>query len=155
RRPCAEPDPRAEETPPMAKDKTETRADMVEVPAAQLAAMQARLEALERAELLRQHAVNHHGNVIDRAWEQAKKDIDPPASVRTQELAARKWGTSQPRFRCRLDSTQEDGKPGPRLDELFPLDISAHSDVEAGQFYLMAMGVRSHSYRLVVEPVPA
>lgn len=136
----------------MAKDKPET----VEVPAALWERMQARLEALELAEQKRaEAAANPHALVLDSAWERWKAEAGRPASERSQDVANGRYGLAQPRFRVRLDSTAEDGKPGPRVGEHFALEISANSDLEAQARYLEIMGIKRHEYTLRTEPVAA
>lgn len=141
----------------MAKAKDNPAGETVEVPADLLRRMQERLEALERAEAARAEKADdlHPKQVYDEAWAKREQDISRPASERTQEIADRLFGTAEPRFLVRLDSTTEDGKPGPDIREHFPLKISGSSDLEAGARYLKVMGITKHDYRLVAEPVAA
>ncbi len=78
-----------------------------------------------------------------------------PANVRTQELADKTYGTTGQRFRVAMDSTTEDGKPGPSIGEHFPLDICAHSDLEASGRYQQIMGIRKTDYPIRAVPVAA
>lgn len=136
----------------MAKDREQT----VEVPVSTLDNLQARLASLEhQLQVEREVRANPPAQVIDDKYEAWKKEAGRPASERTQDVADRRFGTAAPRFRVRLDATGEDGKPGPKITEHFPLVISANSDDEAGARYLKIMGIRKHDYRLVAEPLPA
>jgi hypothetical protein len=75
--------------------------------------------------------------------------------VITQEIADEKYGLKGNRFTCKLDSTKEDGKPGPNVSEHFALTLSANSDLEAQSRYLEIMGIKKHDYKVVVEPAAA
>jgi hypothetical protein len=133
----------------MAKEKPET----VEVPVATLQAMQARLDALELREQVRAEAALRPTRVLDQAWEAEKAELSRPAKERTQDAADRRFGTAAPRFRCRLDSTGEGGKPGPRVAEHFELTVSAGDPLHAQARYLETMGITQHQYKVATEPV--
>lgn len=141
--------PRA--TQPRAPERAPAPAT-VEVPVALLEQLRQRLDVLEGRERLREEAQARRAPVIDEEWERQKAEISRPASVRTQEMADREYGTLAPRFRVSLDPTDENGKPV-NVAEHFPLEVSAHSDLEAQARYLKLMGIRKHDYRLVAEPV--
>lgn len=129
--------------------------EMVSVPAETLRQLQARLDALElaahRDAMARAELANPKAKVIlDQAWEEEKKELAKPAAVRTQEKADKLYGIEAPRFRVRLDSTTDDGKPGPNVSEWPEIVLSAHSDLEAKGRYTELCGIRKHDYRLVV-----
>ncbi|MES2342311.1 MAG: hypothetical protein V4597_11580 [Pseudomonadota bacterium] len=140
----------------MAKDN-EKRPDVVEVPAALWQQLQTRLETLEHAERIRQEAgaFGPAKVILDPAYEAWKMEAARPAQARSQDVADRRYGTAAPRFRCRLDSTAPDGKPGPAVGEHPELVVSAHSDLEAQARYLELAGIRKHDYRVVALPVAA
>ncbi len=123
--------------------------ETVTVPVSTLAALQARLDALEEA------ASQPRTLVLDAAWEAEKAALGRPANVRTQELADRTYGTTGQRFRVAMDSTTEDGKPGPSIGEHFPLEICAHSDLEAAGRYQKVMGILKSDYPIRAVPVAA
>lgn len=114
-----------------------------------------RLEALER--LARSHEEtlrNSRAAILDNAYEEWKRRTARSAAEKTQEIADQRYQGPQ-RFQVSLDSRTEDGKPGPKVAEHFPLTLRAHSDLEAQARYLEVMGIRKHDYRVVVEPLPA
>ena len=133
----------------------------VPVPVSVLEKLTSRLEALERAELLRQEfAINPRARILDAAYESFKTEVSRSARERTQDLADQMYGTAAPRYRVRLDSTTDEGKKGPDISEHFELKISANSDLEAQGRYLHVMGIRKHDYRVIVvdlalTPTPA
>jgi len=130
--------------------------NMVEIPASVWEAMQKRLDALEQASRLTTEAVlNSKAKILDPAYEALKVEIAKPASVRTQEIADRRFGTAGKRYRVWLDSTTPDGKKGPDISEHFPLVLSANSEHEAKAFYLDVMGITQHKYTLKHELVNA
>jgi hypothetical protein len=128
----------------------------IPVPAEVFQQMQARLEALEQMQRMQTEALlNPRANILDKEYEKWKQEAGRPAGERTQDVADKKYGKTAPRFNCRLDSTKEDGKPGPHIDEHPTLTISANSEHEAQGRYLELIGVTKHDYRLVAEPVAA
>lgn len=136
----------------MAKDKTSV--ETVEVPLGVLQELQQRLAALEYAQRLTTEAVmNPRAKILDREYEAWKAEAGRTARERTQDLADARYGTTAPRFRVRLDSTGEDGKKGPHIDEHPELVLSANSDLEAQARYLALCGIRKHDYRVACEPV--
>ncbi len=144
----------------MAKDRPNGESNgpeqLVTVTTSFLESLNARLAMLEHAERARMElAQNPHANVLDQEHARWKELTARPASVRTQEIADKKYGNTEPRFKVRLDSTTEDGKPGPNTSEHFPLEISANSDLEAKARYEQVMGIRKHDYEIRVEPAAA
>lgn len=137
----------------MAKD----RGDMVQVPAADWERLQARLDALEHADRLRAERSDdfHAKQVLDARQEALEVELMRSPQDRTQARADREYGTEGPRWHCRLDSTREDGKPGPDIREWFGVVLCANSDLEAQARYLKIMGITKHDYRVVVEPLEA
>ena len=146
---------------PNATNATNAADPVVQVPVSVLEKLTSRLEALERAELLRQEfAINPRARIIDSAYENFKAEVSRSARERTQDVADKTYGTAAPRYRVRLDSTTDEGKKGPDISEHFELNISAHSDIEAQGRYLQIMGIRKHDYRVIVvdlalTPTPA
>lgn len=130
--------------------------EMVTIPAELLRRLESRLDTLERAEFARQELTRSPNiKILDEGWEQTKAELSRPAAERSQDIADRKYGTVGKRFRVYLDSTQEDGKPGPDVSEHPKLTISANSDLEAQARYLDLCGIHKHDYRLACEPVAA
>jgi hypothetical protein len=130
------------------------REQMVKVPASALAALQARLEALEANQRTTTEAlINPRARILDTAYEEWKAEASRPASERTQDVADKLYGKSLPRFKVWLDSRKEDGKPGPNIGEHFALEISAVDDVQAKGRYLQVMHISKHDYTLQAEPV--
>ena len=124
--------------------------EMVSVSADLLRQLQSRLEALERQEAVRlEIARNPNALILDPAYEAWKIEASRPAAERTQDIADRMYGTTSPRFRCKLDSTKDDGKPGPKIGEHPELLISANSDLEAQGRYLKLCGIKKHDYKLL------
>lgn len=130
----------------MANEKT------IEVPAREYQDLQDRLAKLEKDAEIHLARQNPNAVVHDPAFEAWKAEVARPAAVRTQEMANKLWGTASPRYRCRLEKSK-DVHESVRLDEHFPLEISANSDLEAGARYLQLMGIRSHIHTLVAEPI--
>lgn len=93
-------------------------------------------------------------SVIDRKQEERENALLRPVPIRTQEAADRLFPDGQ-RFQVVMDSTKEDGKPGPDVSFCYPLEINANSDLEAQARYQLVMGITSHKYRLRAAPVPA
>ncbi len=136
------------------------QSDTVEVPVKTWEQVQARLEALELAERVRAEKADdplRPRAVYDAAWEQRQAEVGRPAAERTQLLADRRYGTDRPRWRVALDSTREDGRPGPNVSEHPALELSANSPEEAEGRWRLLCGVRAISadYRMRVEPVAA
>ena len=63
------------------------------------------------------------------------------------------YGIAGPRYKVRLDSKTEEGKPGPNVSEHPELIITANSDLEAQGRYQEICGIRKHDYRLQTELV--
>lgn len=135
----------------MAKD----RGEMVQVPAAEWEEMKATLAQLLHKERVRQEQEPgvHAKSVIEQRHEEFERNSMRSAQERTQEIADKTYGTDGPRWRCRLDSTTEDGRPGPDVSNFFALELSANSDLEAQARYLQAMGIRKHDYKVLTMPV--
>ncbi len=134
----------------MATKPNETE-PMVQLPAAKLEALLSRLDALEQTQRVQTEALlNPRSNILDKAYDAWKQEAGRPASARTQDIADKTFGTSAPRFTVR-----QDGKPGPRIDEWFPLQISAVDRVQAEGRYLELCGIKKHDYQLRTEPVAA
>jgi hypothetical protein len=119
---------------------------MVTLPAADLAALQARLGALEAAERVRAEiAVPLHlrPDAVDAAMEARRAAVSRPASVRTQEIADKKFGTSAPRWLVKIETMVENTPYGkaPNISEHFPLTLSASNEPEACARYLSTMGI--------------
>lgn len=128
--------------------------EMVTIPAEEWKRLQARLDQLEASSRFAVEAVtNSRAKIIDQSYEEWKAQAGRPASERTQEVADKLYGREGQRFRVTLDSTLEDGKPGPNVREHFPLLLSANSDLEAQARYQQVMGIKKHDYRLRCEPV--
>jgi hypothetical protein len=138
----------------MAKDK---QAEVIQVPADDWQRLQERLTSLEYQQRLRdeQTPALHAKSVIDRRHEEFERNSMRSAQERTQEIADKNFGTDGPRWRCRLDSTTEDGRPGPDVSIFFPLDLCANSDLEAQARYQSVMGIRKHDYRIAAARVEA
>jgi hypothetical protein len=145
----------AEERKHQAPAAPQARPDTVAVPANEWARLQERLATLENVQRVQGEQQGRPTVVLDGAWEATKAELARPAKDRTQEAADKKYGTAQPRFRVRLDSTTDDGKRGPNISEHPELEISANSDLEAGARWAQLCGVRKHDYKLVATPVAA
>ena len=122
---------------------------------ARVAELEALVERLVLRDRQREEAAANPAAVIDRAFEDWKREAGRPASERTQDIADRTYGTEAPRFRVHLDPTSPDTGKKVNISEHFPLTLSAHSDLEAGARYQKLMGITKHDYRLVVEPAAA
>lgn len=139
----------------MAKDRAEAT---VEVPVSLLERMQARIEALEQDRRVREERADtdfRDKTVLDRRQAEFEAAAGKTPRERTQDRADREYGTVGQRWHCRLDSTREDGTPGPDIREWFGLTLSANSDLEAQARYLKIMGITRHDYRVVVVPAEA
>lgn len=133
-----------------AKEKVAT----VEVSVDLLQKLQARLDALELADRVRLESANPRTRVIDAEWEALKVKIARTAAERTQEIADARFPDGDP-FTVSIDPTTAEGKPGPNINEHFPLQVRGHSTHEAEARYLELMGITKHDYRLRAEPVAA
>ncbi len=129
--------------------------ETVQVPVSVLQQLQTRLAALEHAEAVRREEhENPRAKIIDPTFEQWKERYSRPPQVLTQERADKEY-TGPKRFKVWLDSSSEDGKPGPKIGEHPTIEISAHSPEEAEGRYLKLCGIKKHNYRLRAEPVAA
>ncbi len=144
----------------MAKDKAaqatapEANEPTVLVPASLLQRLEAKIEALEHTQRVQQEALaGKQVLILDQEYERWKREAGRSAAERTQDLADRSYD-GPCRYRVRMDSTLEDGKPGPRIDEFFPLVLRAHSDLEAQARYQEIMGIRKTDHKIVVEEMP-
>ena len=130
--------------------------DTIEIPATQLQALMARLDKLEHEARIQAEIVqNSKANVLDPTFEAWKKEVARPAQERSQDLADKVYGKDGKRFRVYLDSSTDDGKPGPNISEHPVLVISANSDLEAGARYLQHCGITRHAYKIRAEQVSA
>ncbi len=137
----------------MANDK---QPETVTVPAEEFKQLLKRLEEAEQRSRIAVEAVtNGRALILDPEYERWKEQNSRSASERTQDIADKRFGKKGQRFTCRLDSTTEDGKPGPNVAEHFPVTLSANSDVEAEGRYLQLMGIKKHNYKVVVEAAQA
>lgn len=134
----------------MAKD----RPDVVELPKSDFEALLQRLERLEHAQRVRAESEDtlHPKALYDERWDARVAEAGKSAAQRTQERSDRDYGTRGPRWLVWLDSTREDGKPGPDVSEWPRLVISANSPEEATARWLILCGVRAHQYQLRAEP---
>lgn len=117
-------------------------------------ALLARIEALElRLAQQVEASLASRSIILDQDYEAWKREAARPASERTQSKVDRTCQGPY-RFRVWLDSSG-DGKPGPKIDEVFPLVIPANSTHEAQALYLEIMGIRKHDYTVRAELVSA
>ncbi len=131
-------------------------AETVEVPVSVLQQLQSRLEQLERESKVRAElAINPRAMILDPEYEAYKLEMGRPAKDRTQDIADKRYGKDGKRFLVKLDSTTDEGKPGPNVSEHFELTLSANSDIEAKGRYLELMGIRKHDYRVIATPTAA
>lgn len=116
--------------------------------------LQARLDALELSQRQQaEAALNPRAKIEDEAYQKWKAEASRPASERTQDIADARYGKAGPRFRVRLDTTGEDGRPGPKVAEHFPLVLSATDETHAKARYQEIMGIRGiqHDYKFIAE----
>lgn len=137
----------------MAKDREP--GDMVTIPRSEWDRLQAAITELLLDKRVREERGDdfHAKEVLDRQREQRINSITRSCAERTQEIANKTYGTEGQRWRCYMDSTTEDGKPGPDVSIFFPLELSANSDLEAQARYQSIMGIRKHDYRIVAAKV--
>lgn len=133
----------------MAKDS-----DTVEVPASLLADLKAQVEGLRAEVRLAQEKTEsvHAKQVYDQAWERKVAEAGKTPAQRTQEASDRAYGKKGQRFDVWLDSTTEDGRPGPNVSDWPRVAVSANSPEEAGARWLKLVGIRSHRHTLRAEP---
>jgi hypothetical protein len=130
-----------------------TTEETIEVPVSVLQQLNARLESLEHADRVRREAeLNPRANILDRAYEAWKAEVGRPAKERTQDAADKAY-EGPLAFRCRLDSTTENGKPGPYIGEHPEVVVRANSAEEAEMRYLRICGIKKHDYAVKAVPV--
>lgn len=135
----------------MAKDE-----EMVTISAAVLKEIQTRMEVLEQAQRINTELlVNSKARILDPDYEMWKMEASRSAQERSQSIVEQKFGVKGKLYRCKLDSTQDDGKPGPKIDEHPVLIIPGNSEYEAQGRYLEIIGVRKHDYKVKTELVSA
>ena len=132
----------------------QTKEPTVEVPVSVLEKLQARLDKLEHEQRINTELlVNSKARILDPAYEEWKKEVASSAAERSQDVADKRYGVTGKRWRVMLDSTTEDGKPGPKISEHPALVVSANSDLEAQGRYMELAGIRKHDYRFKTDLV--
>ncbi len=123
--------------------------ETVTLPASQLQTLMDRLEALERQAKAAPELFDSRAKVVlDKAFEDWKAEASLPASVRTQKIADKTYGTEGQRFHVELQKA-DDSPRGMTLGEHPALVISANSDLEAMGRWQKLCGVTSHKHKLI------